>query len=170
MWGHTHIREGAVVGANCIVGESVYIDADVKIGDRVKIQNAALIYHGATLEDGVFIGPRACLTNDRLPRAINPDGSLKSASDWTVGKTLVRYGASIGAGAIVLPEVTIGRFAMVAAGAVVTDHVPDHGLAIGVPARVVGWVCRCGVRLAAVPGASGWRCPNDGWAWKPEES
>ena len=97
------------------------MDFDVVIGDNVKIQNGAQLYHGVTLEDGVFVGPLACLTNDRFPRAITPDGHLKAADDWEVGPILVRRGASIGAGAIVLPGVTIGRFALVAAGAVVTD-------------------------------------------------
>ncbi len=172
IWRNTHIREGAVVGENCIIGEHVYIDVDVRIGSRVKIQNAALVYTGATLEDAVFIGPRACLANDRLPRAINLDGSLKGRSDWTVGKTLLRFGASVGAGAIILPDVVIGRYALVAAGAVVTEDVPDHGLAVGIPARLVGWVCKCGARLVPKPaeagGPSQWVCPRDGWSWKPD--
>lgn len=147
IWNRAQVREGAVVGANCNVGKDAYIDFDVRIGDNVKIQNSALIYHGATLEDGVFVGPQACLTNDLYPRAINPDGTLKGASDWEVGETVVRYGASIGAGAIVVTGVEIGRFAMVGAGAVVTHDVPAHGLVLGVPARLVGYVCACGTKL-----------------------
>jgi len=147
IWHHAQVRERAVIGKECILGKDVYVDADVIIGNRVKIQNGAQIYHGATLEDGVFVGPLACLTNDRFPRAITPDGRLKSAEDWQVWPILVRYGASIGAGAIVLPGVTIGRFAMVGAGAVVASSVPDHGLVIGVPARLVGYVCVCGHRV-----------------------
>ena len=139
IWNYTQVREGVEIGQNCIIGKNVYIDFDVAIGDNVKIQNNALIYHGATIEDGVFIGPQACLTNDRIPRAITPDGQLKSTDDWIVGPIIVRYGASIGAGAIILPNVTVGRFAMVAAAAVVTHDVPDHGLVIGSPARLVGY-------------------------------
>lgn len=147
IWHQVQVREHARLGANCIVGKDAYIDFDVSIGDNVKIQNSALIYHGVTIEDGAFIGPQACLTNDKLPRAINPDGTLKRDADWEVGHTRVCYGASIGAGAIVLPDVTIGRFAMVGAGALVTRDVPDHGLVVGVPARLVGYVCQCGERL-----------------------
>jgi acetyltransferase-like isoleucine patch superfamily enzyme len=167
IWHQTQVRERAVIGRNCIVGKDVYIDFDVVIGDNVKIQNGALIYHGVTLEDGVFIGPQACLTNDRVPRAITPDGRLKTTTDWEVGPIRVCYGASIGAGAIVLPDVTIGRFAMVAAGAVVTRSVPDYGLVVGVPARLVGYVCPCGRRLEATD--AGWHCPSCGWSFRPEE-
>jgi acetyltransferase-like isoleucine patch superfamily enzyme len=163
VWHHSHVREGAIVGADCILGKDVYIDYDVTIGSRVKIQNGAYIYHGATLEDGVFIGPRACLTNDRLPRAITPDGRLKGLNDWTVGPTRVCYGASVGTGAIVLPGVTIGRFAMVGAGAVVSRDVPDHGLVVGLPARLIGYVCRCGRRLE--PTAAGGYCRTCDWTY-----
>lgn len=161
IWHHAHVREGATIGANCILGKDVYVDYDVTIGSNVKIQNGAYIYHGATLEDGVFIGPRACLTNDLRPRAITPDGRLKTLDDWSVGRTLVRYGASIGTGAIVLSGLTIGRFAMVGAGAVVSRDVPEHGLVVGIPARLVGYVCRCGRRLEWT--ATGWHCATCDW-------
>jgi acetyltransferase-like isoleucine patch superfamily enzyme len=147
IWHEAQVRERARLGANCIVGKGVYVDVDVVIGHNVKIQNRASIYHGTTIEDGVFIGPHVVFTNDRLPRAITPDGSLKSDADWTVGSIVVRYGASIGAGSIVLPDVTIGRFALIGAGSVVTRDVPDHGLVVGNPARLVGHVCACGGRL-----------------------
>lgn len=147
IWHQAQVREHASIGRRCIIGKGVYIDFDVHIGDNCKLQNGAFIYHGATLADGVFIGPGAILTNDRQPRAINPDGSLKGEDDWQVGPITVGYGASIGAGSILLPDVTIGRFAMIAAGAVVTRNVPDHGLVAGVPARLVGYVCSCGARL-----------------------
>ncbi|MCB0125655.1 MAG: N-acetyltransferase [Caldilineaceae bacterium] len=147
IWNHTQIRERAVVGSQCVVGRDVYIDVDVHIGDRVKIQNSALLYRGVTIADGVFIGPRVCFTNDRYPRAITPSGTLKTTDDWTQGEIFVEYGASIGAGAIIVTGVTIGRFAMVAAGAVVTRDVPPHGLVMGVPAQLVNHVCACGQPL-----------------------
>ncbi len=147
VWNRAQVREGAVLGPGCIVGKDAYIDSGVQVGALCKIQNSALIYHGAQLEDGVFIGPQACLTNDRNPRAITPDGRQKGADDWQVAPILVRYGASVGACAVVVAGVTIGRFALVGAGAVVTHDVPDYGLVVGVPARLVGYVCRCGARL-----------------------
>lgn len=155
IWHQAQVREGASIGRNCIVGKGVYVDFDVQIGDNCKLQNGAFLYHGATLEDGVFVGPGAILTNDRQPRAINPDGSLKAADDWQVGPILIGYGASIGAGCIVLPGVVVGRFAMIAAGAIVTRDVPPHGLAIGAPARLAGYVCSCGARLATEPSPTG---------------
>ena len=147
IWHSAQVREDARIGQECIIGKNVYIDFGVIIGDRVKIQNNALVYHGATIEDGVFIGPAACLTNDRLPRAVTPDGALKSDDDWMVGPIMVREGAAIGARAVILPNVTIGEWAMVAAAAVVTRDVPAHGIVAGVPARLVGYVCRCGERM-----------------------
>jgi len=148
IWHQAQVREGARLGAGCIVGKGAYIDADVHIGDHVKIQNGCFVYHGATIEDGVFLGPGVILTNDKVPRAINPDGSLRGTEDWSVGCIVIRRGASLGAGAIVLPNVEIGTFAMVGAGSVVTHDVPDYGLVVGSPARLVGFVCPCGARLS----------------------
>jgi acetyltransferase-like isoleucine patch superfamily enzyme len=125
----------------------------VTIGDRVKIQNAALVYHGVTVEDGVFIGPNAILTNDRFPRAITRAGELARADDWTVSPILLRRGCSIGAGAVVVAGTVVGRFATVGAGAVVTRDVPDHALVAGNPARRLGWACFCGQRLRDASGA-----------------
>ena len=150
IWHQAQVREGACLGCNCIVGKGAYVDFGVWIGDNVKIQNRVSVYHGVTVEDGVFIGPHACLTNDKLPRAVNPDGSLKTADDWVVSPILVREGAAVGAGTVVLPGVTIGRWAMVGAGSVVTRDVPDYGLAWGNPARLHGFVCPCGERLEKV--------------------
>jgi UDP-2-acetamido-3-amino-2,3-dideoxy-glucuronate N-acetyltransferase len=165
VWNYAQIREDAVIGENCIIGKNVYIDFGVRIGDNVKIQNNVLVYHGLTIEDGVFLGPQACLTNDRFPRAITPDGQLKGADDWEVSSTLIRYGASIGASATVLAGLTIGRFAMVGAGAVVTHSVPDHGLVLGVPARLVGYVCRCGRPMEQMQAV--WQCNACGWSFRP---
>jgi len=147
IWHQAQIREGARIGRSCIIGKGVYIDLNVVIGDSVKIQNYASVYRGTTIEDGVFIGPNACLTNDKLPRAITPEGQLKSDADWEVRPILVQYGASIGAGAIILPGVTVGRFALVGAGSVVTRDVVAHGVVVGNPARPVGVVCACGHKL-----------------------
>ncbi|GAC1314055.1 MAG: acyltransferase [Chloroflexota bacterium] len=155
VWRLAHVRERARIGAECVIGAGAYVGADVTIGDRCKVQNNALLYEGVTLEDGVFVGPQVCFTNDYLPRAVNPDLSLKSADDWTEGRTLVRQGASIGAASVVVTGVTVGCWALVGAGSVVTHDVPDHALVFGNPARVQGWVCFCARRLT-VSGASGW--------------
>jgi acetyltransferase-like isoleucine patch superfamily enzyme len=166
VWARTHIREGVVLGANCIVGEGVYIDADVRIGNNVKIQNGALLYRRLALGDGVFVGPQACFTNDLRPRAVTPEGRRKANEDWIPGETHVERGASVGAAAVILPGIRIGAWAMIGAGALVTRDVPDHALVMGSPARQVGWVCACGARLVAA-GAKGagraWSCPRDGW-------
>jgi UDP-2-acetamido-3-amino-2,3-dideoxy-glucuronate N-acetyltransferase len=156
IWHQAQVREGARLGRYCILGKGVYVDFDVQIGDHCKLQNGASIYHGATLEDGVFVGPGVILTNDRSPRAINPDGSLKTDADWVVGRILIKRAASLGAGSVVLPDVTIGKFALVGAGAVVTRDVPDHGLVMGNPARLVGYVCRCGLRLISCSLEGAW--------------
>ena len=147
IWHQAQVREGARLGANCIVGKGAYIDFDVQIGRNVKIQNYALVYHGVTVEDGVFCGPHCVFTNDRTPRAVNPDLSLKRGGDWAVTPTVVKKGASIGANAVIVCGVTIGAWSMIGAGAVVTRDVPDHGLVWGNPARLHGFVCACGFRL-----------------------
>lgn len=144
IWHHAQIRENAQIGDNCVIGKNVYIDHDVKIGGNVKVQNNSSIYFGAEIENGVFIGPHVILTNDKSPRAVNEDGSLKSDSDWEVSKTLVKEGASIGAGSVVLPGITIGNYAMVGAGSVVTKDVPDFALVYGNPAKVHGKVSKSG--------------------------
>ena len=147
VWGQAQIREDAVIGENCVVGSGAHIDAGVVVGANCKIQNLALIYAPATLEDGVFVGPGAIFTNDSHPRAINADGTLKQANDWESTGVTVRRGASIGAGAVILGGVEVGEWALVAAGAVVTDDVPSHGLVAGVPARRIGWVGTSGTPL-----------------------
>lgn len=148
IWHHCQIREGARIGEKCIFGKGVYIDAGVSIGDHVKIQNYVSVYHGVTIEDGVFIGPHVCFTNDMHPRAINRDGSLKAADDWELSATLVKYGASLGANSTIRCGVTIGEWAMVGSGSVVTRDVPAYGLVMGNPAKLRGYVCPCGHKLA----------------------
>lgn len=147
IWNYTQVRERVRIGKECVIGKNVYVDFDVVIGNRVKIQNNALLYHGVTIEDGVFIGPAACLTNDRRPCAVTSTGELKTDADWVMGKIHICEGAAIGARSVILPGVTVGAWAMVGAGAVVTHDVPAHGLVIGVPARLAGYVCRCGESL-----------------------
>jgi len=155
VWQHCQVREGAVIGRNCILSKGVYVDSGVRLGDNVKVQNGISLYHGVTLEDGVFCGPHCVFTNDRQPRAINPDGTLKSMDDWVVSPTLVRYGASIGANVTIVCGVTIGSWAMIGSGAVVTRSVPDHGLVYGNPARLRGFVCSCGEKLTVDTGLNG---------------
>lgn len=147
IWHQAQVREGATIGKNCIIGKGVYIDAGVSIGDNVKIQNYVSVFHGVTIRDGVFVGPHVCFTNDMQPRAVNPDGSVKAADDWLVVNTLIRRGAALGANSTILCGITIGAWAMIGAGSVVTHDVPDFGLVIGNPARLRGFVCRCGARL-----------------------
>jgi acetyltransferase-like isoleucine patch superfamily enzyme len=143
IWHQAQVREGASVGPGCIIGKGVYVGADVSIGANCKVQNYSCVYEGTTLEDGVFVGPEVVFTNDRYPRAINPDGTLKGGDDWDLQGSLVRYGAAVGSRSVVLPGLTIGRWALVAAGSVVTKDVPDHAIVAGNPARQRGWACVC---------------------------
>ncbi|HUV84153.1 MAG TPA: acyltransferase [Methanosarcinales archaeon] len=146
IWDWAKIRENSVIGKNCIVAKGVYIEDFVHIGDNVKIGNNASIFKGVTIKDGVFIGPHVCFTNDKTPRAINPDGSLQGARDWKVVDTLVENGASIGANSTIVCGVTIGKFAMIGAGSVVTKDVPAYSLVYGNPAKVKGRVDKSGKR------------------------
>jgi len=144
IWHLAQVREHAQIGANCIVGRGAYIGTGVHVGDNCKIQNHALVYEPAHIADGVFIGPAAVLTNDQFPRAVNPDQTPRSAHDWTpVGVTILE-GASIGARAVCVAPVTIGRWSLVAAGSTVIRDVPDFALVAGTPAKRIGWVGRAG--------------------------
>lgn len=159
IWHLAQVREDARIGADCIVGRGAYIGPGVVVGDRCKIQNHALVYEPAVLEDGAFVGPAVVFTNDYYPRAINPDGSLKSAADWHAVGVTVRTGASIGARSVCVAPVTIGRWALVAAGSVVTTDVPDFALVAGVPARRIRWVGRAGAPLDRAEDDA-WVCPT----------
>jgi acetyltransferase-like isoleucine patch superfamily enzyme len=161
IWHLAQVREGAVLGENCIVGRGAYIGTGVVMGRNCKVQNYALVYEPARLEDGVFVGPAAVFTNDHYPRSVSPDGSIKGGDDWEAVGVTCREGSSIGARAVCVAPVTIGRWALVAAGSVVIKDVPDFALVAGVPARRIGWVGRAGVPLEQ--GADGtWTCPQTG--------
>ena len=160
IWHLAQVREQAVLGRNCIIGRGAYVGTGVVMGDNCKVQNYALVYEPAVLGDGVFIGPAVVLTNDTYPRAVNPDGSLKSAHDWEPVGVTIREGASVGARAVCVAPVTIGAWSTIAAGAVVTKDVPDFALMAGVPARRIGWVGKAGHRLIA--DGEIWRCPATG--------
>ncbi|MGQ4911703.1 MAG: acyltransferase [Candidatus Thorarchaeota archaeon] len=139
VWHFAHVRGTAIIGKGCNIGKDVYIDADVVIGNNVKIQNGVSVYHGVIIEDDVFCGPHMTFTNDLYPRAFG--------EGWEVSKTLVKRGASIGAHATIICNTTLGEYCMIGSGAVVTRDVPAHGLVVGNPARLVGFVCKCGQPL-----------------------
>lgn len=161
VWQLAQIRENARLGQSCIVGRGAYVGPGVIIGDNVKLQNYALVYEPASLEDGVFIGPATVLTNDPHPRSVDTTGKLKRPADWDAVGVVVREGASLGARVVVIAGRVIGRWALVAAGAVVTRDVPDFALVAGVPARQIGWVGQAGLRLVQA-GPGRWRCPQTG--------
>jgi UDP-2-acetamido-3-amino-2,3-dideoxy-glucuronate N-acetyltransferase len=154
VWHFCHVSAGACVGAGCTLGQNVFVASGVHMGNGVKVQNNVSIYAGVVLEDDVFCGPSMVFTNVAVPRANQPKPHAEYLS------TLVRRGASIGANATIVCGVTVGRWALIGAGAVVTHDVPDHALVMGVPARHAGWVCECGERLrfrstSAICGACG---------------
>lgn len=139
VWHFVHVRENAEIGRNCVLGHSVYVDKEVKIGNGVKLENRATVYYGVKIEDKAFVGPHVTFTNDPYPRSFS--------TDWKVVPTLVKEGASIGAGTVVTCGVTIGEYAMIGAGSVVTKDIPPHALAYGNPAEVRGFACKCGRKL-----------------------
>ncbi len=142
IWHFCHVMPGAVIGENCSFGQNVFVANKVKIGNHVKVQNNVSIYEGVILEDYVFCGPSMVFTNVKTPRSAYP---RNTSADYTT--TLVKYGASIGANATVVCGITIGEWAFVAAGAVVTRDVPPYALVMGMPAEIMAWVCECGARL-----------------------
>ena len=139
IWNQAQVRNDAVIGENCIISKNVYIDEHVIIGNRVKIQNNVNVYHGVTVEDDVFLGPSMTFTNDMYPRAFN--------SNWRISETLIKKGASIGANATIRCGITVGEYATVGSGSVVTKNVRPYALVVGNPAHQIGWVCKCGFKL-----------------------
>ena len=139
VWNFVHIREEAEIGKQCVLADYVYVGRAVKIGDNVKLQNKATVYQGVTIQDKVFVGPHVTFTNDPYPRSVS--------ADWKISPTLVKEGASIGAGSVIRCGVTIGEYALIGVGSVVTEDIPSHALAYGNPARVRGFVCSCGRKL-----------------------
>jgi UDP-2-acetamido-3-amino-2,3-dideoxy-glucuronate N-acetyltransferase len=139
IWINVQIRENVKIGHSCILSKDVYIDHSVKIGDRCKIQNGVSVYNGVEIEDDVFVGPHVTFTNDKIPRAFN--------DKWSTSSTLISKGSSIGANSTIICGISIGKYALVGAGSVVTKDVPDYALVIGNPAKIVGYVCTCGYKL-----------------------
>ena len=142
IWINVQVREKAVIGVDCVISKDVYIDTGVTIGDRVKIQNGVSVYNGVVIEDDVFVGPHACFTNDRVPRVFNVD--------WKIAPTLVKKGSSIGASATIVCGNTVGEYAMVAAGSVVTHDVPPFTLVVGNPARPVARIDEAGNKVGEI--------------------
>ncbi|OII59870.1 N-acetyltransferase [Streptomyces sp. CC53] len=170
VWELAQIREGARLGEACVVGRGAYVGTGVRIGDNVKLQNYALVYEPAELGDGVFVGPAVVLTNDHNPRSVDPEGNQKRGGDWEAVGVKVEEGASLGARSVCVAPVRVGRWSMVAAGAVVTRDVPDFALVAGVPARRIGWVGRSGVRLVEREDGTGvWDCPQTGAVYEEKD-
>ena len=145
IWINSQIREKSEIGMNCIISKDTYIDTEVKIGNNCKIQNSVSIYHGVTIENDVFVGPNACFTNDKVPRAFDPE--------WTITPTFVKRGASIGANATIVCGITIGEYAMVAAGSVVTKDVEPYSLVMGNPAQHYSYIDKAGNKIVGNPNA-----------------
>jgi len=165
IWAFAHVMNGAVVGRDCNIGDHAFLEGGARLGDRVTIKNQVMVWDGVEIGDDVFVGPGACFTNDLFPRSQRMPlpavaDRYRQRQGW-MALTRVENGASLGARCVILAGATIGAYAIVAAGAVVTDDVPPHALFAGVPAKRLGWVCRCGLRLTRVQTAV-WRCPQCG--------
>ena len=149
IWAFSHLMAGAKVGKNCNVGDGTFVEDGAIVGNNVTIKNGNMIWEGITLEDGVFVGPQVNFTNDKHPRSPRlPEARYRYEGNGWLSKTVVKHGAAIGAGSVIVPGITIGEFAVIGAGAVVTRDVGPYSVVIGNPARQVGWACRCGLPLS----------------------
>jgi UDP-2-acetamido-3-amino-2,3-dideoxy-glucuronate N-acetyltransferase len=165
IWAYAHIMKGAVIGRDCNIGDHAFIESGARIGDRVTVKNQAMVWDGVEIADDVFVGPGVSFTNDMFPRSARMllpavVARYHAQARWLT-RTRVERGASLGARSVILPDLTIGAYAVVGAGAVVTRDVPSHALVIGTPAQLGGWVCRCGSPLKGHQTAA-WRCPQCG--------
>jgi acetyltransferase-like isoleucine patch superfamily enzyme len=158
VWHFTQVRRGATIGNDTIIGKACFIDEFVVIGEGSKIQNGSEIYAPSSIDRGVFVGPHVVLTNDLHPRAMAQDGSTIGAEDWTATGCVIEEGAAIGAGSVIVCT-SVGAWALVGAGSVVTRPVPPHALVVGNPARQIGWACFCGSRVEGVCSSCGWSSP-----------
>lgn len=148
IWAYTHVMNDASIGGDCNIGEHCFIESGATVGNQVTIKNGNMVWEGVHLEDGVFVGPLVVFTNDLYPRSPRlPQVHNRYADRSWLEQTIIKRGASLGAGAVILAGITIGEFCMVGAGSIVSKSLPPHALVIGSPARVVGWVCQCGQRL-----------------------
>ncbi len=170
IWHHCLIRAGTRIGANCKIGAMTSMDfGGVVVGDNVKIQTSCHIGRPTIIEDGVFMGPMAMCPNDPYPRAIMPDGRPKTDDDWEPKQTRVCYGASVGMMAVLLPGITVGRWALVGSGAIVAHDVPDRAIVVGQPAKIVGYACDCGAPMDRIDYVYTCRvCPRSYPGFEPE--
>jgi acetyltransferase-like isoleucine patch superfamily enzyme len=158
IWAYTHVMDDVSIGSECNIGEHCFVESGASIGNQVTVKNGNMIWEGVHLEDGVFVGPQVVFTNDLYPRSPRlPQVKKRYADRAWLERTVVKHGASVGAGAVILAGVTIGEFSLVGAGSIVTKSLPRHALAVGRPARVRGWVCQCGQPLVFVNGTASCR-------------
>ena len=165
IWDGTKVREHASIGDGTSLGMYCYVGPGVIIGSNCKVQNQALIYEPAVIEDSVFIGPGAVITNDLNPRAANLDGIAKTERDWVKAAATIKTGASLGAGVITVGSITIGEWSMIAAGSVVTSDVKPHALMAGVPSKQIGWVSHQGIKLQPTEDGK-MVCPDSKWVYE----
>ena len=169
IWPGTSVRENAFIGEGTLIGRGVYIGPGVKIGSNCKIQNEAQIFEPTIISNGVFVGPGVIITNDKVPRAINIDSSIKGTEDWQKSQVIISEGASLGAGSIYVGKVTVGAWSMVGAGSVIVHDVKEFELVIGNPGRHVGWVGKAGFRMI-YKSDNLWICPKTSALYTINES